>query len=167
MDHEIMKKAALTQSIQSGYTQFIAFLDTLPAERLAEPGAVGKWSVKDTLAHILVHEQRMLDWMQVRLTGRVPDGPQPFALPEAELDALNERIYQENRDRTLDEILAGLEAAHQQTLALIEGADRGALSDPGLFPLRDGEALWEAIAANTFWHFEEHERDLRAWRRAG
>jgi hypothetical protein len=155
------------QSIQTGYTQFIAFIKILPAEKLDAPGAVGKWSVKDTLAHILVHEERMLDWMRVRLTGVIPDGQQPFAMPDPELDVLNEQIYQENRDRPLDEILAGLERANERALTLIDGADRGALSDPRLFALRDGEALWEAIAANTFWHFEEHERDIRAWRRAG
>jgi hypothetical protein len=29
--------------------------------------------------------------------------------------------------------------------------------------LQGGEPLWEAIAANTFWHYEEHGEDIRRW----
>ncbi len=158
-----MNRRELLASMRSGYARFKKLLAGLPPEQMTVPGAVGEWSVKDTLTHILDHEERMLRWVDERLGGRIPLAPQPYGMPEEQLARLNRRIYEENRDRPLDEILAGLDEFHSLALDLVRGAAEGDLIDPSRFALEGGEALWQAMAANTYEHYEEHARDLRAW----
>jgi hypothetical protein len=35
--------------------------------------------------------------------------------------------------------------------------------DPHRFPCRNGEPLWKTVAANTWWHYEEHRQSIRTW----
>jgi len=158
-----MSKSKLHQSIESGYALFTTLLAELDEEQMTQPGAIGTWSVKDTIAHILVHEQRMIRWIRERLHGDLPITHQPYAMPDDELDMLNEQIYQENRNRSLDDIMRDLDKTHVEVLTLVEIAAEEDLFDSRRFQLQGGEQLWEAIAANTFWHYEEHNQDIRNW----
>ncbi len=153
-------RSALLDAIQTGRRRFLERISEFTPEDLVAPGAVGKWSVKDLLAHILIHEQRMLLWVGTTLRGGTPADPQPYSMPEEDLNRLNEEIYLANRDRPLLEILRELDSAHARSLALVAAASETDLFDPKRFHLQEGEALWEAVAANTYQHEEEHTRDL-------
>ncbi len=159
-----MSKSKLLQSIQSGYGNFKELLTEIDREQICQPGAVGKWSIKDTVAHIVVHEQRMIQWMEERLGGGHPLAFQPYAMPDDELNKLNEQIYQENLNRTLDDVLYDLDKTHAEALRLVETSKEEDILNPSCFQLQGGEPLWEAIAANTFWHYEEHGRDIKRYR---
>jgi len=158
-----MSRSKLCELIESGYTLFLTLLAELDNAQMTEAGVIGKWAVKDILAHILIHEQRMIQWMTQRLHGEHSVLPQPYAMPDDELDILNEQIYLENQHRSLDDILRDLHRMHAGALRLVETANEEAILDPRRFQLQGGEPLWEAIAANTFWHYEEHSQDIRAW----
>lgn len=160
---QTITRLTLLETMQTGHQHFKALIAALPPDQLLCPGVTGVWSVKDILAHIIVHEQCMVDWVTKTLRGMQVDGPQPYSMPEPELTVLNEQIYQQNRGRRLAEVLSDLDAAYLQALAMVEAAPERDLLDVHRFSLRDGEPLWEAIAANTFWHYEEHSRDIRAW----
>jgi hypothetical protein len=157
-----MNQRSLVKAIRSGYARFRKLLAGLDPAQIAAPAEAGEWSVKDTLAHILVHEERMLRWIDERLSGRLPAAPQPYGMPDERLDEINRRIFEENRDLPLDEILAGLDEFHALALELVRGAAERDLFDPTRFQLEGGEALWQAVAANTYEHYQEHARDLRA-----
>jgi hypothetical protein len=159
-----MNKIKLIESIQAGYSLFKKLLAEFDTEQICQPGAVGKWSVKDTVAHIVVHEQRMIQWLQARLCGKQPLLTQPYDMPEEALNRLNEQIYQENLHRPLEEVLRDLDKTHEEALRLVATSPEEDLFDPTRFRLQGGEPLWEAIAANTFWHYEEHSRDIRPHR---
>ena len=158
-----MSKSGLLKSIRSGYEVFKELLAEFNREQLTRPGVIGEWSVKDIVAHIVVHEQRMIQWAGERLRGEMPRAPQPYDMPEDELAVVNERIYRENRDRSLQDVLHDLDQAHAEAMALVDAAAEEDLMDPHRFQLKGGEPLREAIAANTFQHYEEHSRDIRAW----
>ena len=159
-----MSKSKLLESIENGYRLFKELLAEIDRKQMNEPGAVGKWSVKDTVAHIAVHEQRMIQWMKERLRGEQPAMPQPYDMPEDELNELNEQIYQENLNRTLDDVLCALDKTHAESLRLVKESREEDILNPNRFHLQGGEPLWEAIAANTFWHYEEHRQDIRCHR---
>lgn len=158
-----MNKLKLLESIQNGYDTFKELLAEFDTEQITQLGAIGKWSVRDTVAHIVVHEQRMLQWMNEKLSGKQPVAFQPYAMPDDALDQLNEQIYQENLFRPLDDVIDGLDKTHMEALRLVETSTEEDLLDPARFQLLGGEPLWEAIAANTFEHYEEHSRDIRKW----
>jgi hypothetical protein len=160
---EQMSKSKLLELIQDGHRLFKAMLAELSEEQMTESGVVGEWSVKDILAHIVVHEQRMTHWLEERLCGVVPEMPQPYGMPEDDLAEVNEQIYLENRDKPLPEVLSDLDESCVQALAVVGAALEEDLIDSNRFRLQGGEPLWEAVAANTFWHYEEHSRDIRTW----
>jgi hypothetical protein len=161
---EDMSKSKLLAAIHAGHDTFKSLLAEFTEEQLLQPGVVGEWSIKDILAHIVVHEERMIQWVTEMLLGHPPETSQPYGMPEDELTIVNQIIYQENRDRCLSNVLSALEDAHVHSLAMVAGAREGDLTGGGCFKLKDGEPVWEAIAANTFWHYEEHGRDISKWR---
>jgi hypothetical protein len=156
-------KAMLVDSIQSEYSGFKELLSGLAPEDFLHPGVNGDWTVKDVLAHIQVHEERMIAWISKRIGGSLPSEFQPYDMPEDALAVVNERIYQENRARELDEVEAAFAQAHRAALALVDAAAEADLFDAARYHLNGGEALWAAVAANTYEHYEEHGRDIRAW----
>ncbi len=158
-----MNKSDLLDSIQTGYQSFKEFLAEFDVRQMEQPGAVGKWSVKDTVAHIVVHERWMIQWITIRLEGGHPAAFQPYAIPDEDLDPLNEQIYQENLSVPLDEVMRDLEITHAEALKLVETSAEEDILSPDHFQLQGGEPLWKAIAANTFEHYEEHARDIRTW----
>ena len=158
-----MNKSELVEQIQIGHKLFRAMLAELSDEQMLEPGVVGQWSVKDILAHIVAHQQYMIQWIDRRLHGETPQEFQPYDMPEDQLARLNEQIYLENRNGPLAELLAELDRTYVRTLTLVSGPEEADLTDTSRFRLAGGEPLWEAVAANTFWHYEEHGRDIRAW----
>lgn len=160
---EPMNKACLLAAILAGREQFNALLAELSAAQLTQAGAIGAWSVKDTLAHIVVHEQRMLQWMAETLRGAAPAAFQPYDIPDLALAELNRQIYQENRERTWAEIFQDWQQTAEQIAAMIAAADEADLMSTRRFRLHGGEALWQAVAANTFEHYAEHGQDIRAW----
>jgi hypothetical protein len=158
-----MSKINLLEKIRTGHERFNALLAELSDAQLIKPGVIGIWSVKDIVAHIVIHEQRMLQWMTERMQGRNPIAFQPFDMPEKELNELNENIYQENCNRDWMDVFQDWEKTHSQTLRLIEAANEEDLMSAQRFRLLGGEPLWVAVAVNTFEHCEEHGRDIRAW----
>ncbi len=159
-----MTQSQLLEKIRTGHILFKSLLAELSSEQMIQPGVIGEWSVKDIVAHIVVHEQRMLAWMTERWRGEIPHAPQPYAMPDNELDQLNEQIFRENRDRALLDILNGLDKTHVDILAFVAATDEQDLIDPQRFHLQDGEPLWEAVAANTCDHYAQHGADIRQWR---
>ncbi|HEY9074908.1 MAG TPA: ClbS/DfsB family four-helix bundle protein [Anaerolineaceae bacterium] len=153
--------------IEASYQQFLALFSGMSVEKMIEPGAVGKWSLKDLLAHIAVHEERMLEWLRARLRGEQPAAPQPYALPAPLIDEINEQIYQEHAATPLAEVLERFSEVHRRVQDWLASASEADLFDPLRYRLDGGEPLWAAVAANTCDHYAEHGADLQAWLKRG
>lgn len=154
-------KADLILRIQRAYVALRELLADHDIVDSREQTIVDPLPVSAVVAHILVHEQRMIEWLAQSLPAGQPVGTQPFDMPEVELAALNAKIQAENEARPLGKLLDELEVAHHQILTLVEAAPEAFLFDPTQASLRGGEALWEAVAANTCDHFAEHEQEIR------
>src|SRR5919202_373548 len=71
--------------------------------RLTGPGAVGDWSVKDLVAHVMVYER----WVVGNLGDDVPPDPDPPSdVNMNDLDQRNAWFYRANLDRPLVDVLA-------------------------------------------------------------
>ena len=158
-----MDQAELLTQIQHGYQDFQTLLSSLSPAQMLVPGVIGIWSVKDIVAHIAEHARRMLQWLEVRVRGQLPETFQPYGMPEPELARLNEQIYLQHRDRPLAEVLADFEETYAQVLAWVRRTPAADLLDARRLALAEGEPLWEAAAANTFSHYAEHGQDIRKW----
>lgn len=158
-----MSRDELLARMQAGYERFKTLLTQCSAQQMIQTGTVETWSVKDTLAHIVVHQQRMNDWLEQRLRGIVPATAQPYDMAEDDLAVLNEHIFQQNRNRSLSDLCLDLDAAHARSLAIVESAQETDLFDADHFSLSGGEPLRNAVAANTFEHYQEHGQAISRW----
>ena len=120
----------------------------LNEEQLDTAGAVGRWSVKDLLAHMGKWEEICLTELQKHVRGEEPGGDYRDAL------RYNDQWEAELQTLSLLESIAFFETSHARLLVFL-----GKLS----------EEQWDGyvrawVRGSTWHHFEEHGAEIRAWR---
>jgi hypothetical protein len=137
-----------------------ATLSQLSEAQMLEPLEPEGWTVKDFLAHIAIWEQRLVQWARESLQGLIPQRPAP-GMTWDDLDRLNETNYLESRNRPLSEVQAEFGRSHEQVLQLMAELTQEDLFEPQRFAWRNGDPLWHMVAANTWWHYREHNETLQ------
>ena len=139
----------LLERIDEAWRQLFAALDDIPEDRLAEPGVIGDWSLKDLFGHLAFWDEHAVEEIERALTGlpRVDDAWQE----------MNEADHAARRDRTLPEQRAAMHQAHALLVERLE-------SVAGIEAAR----IDEAIRPDTYEHYLDHITDIQTWRqRAG
>lgn len=163
IDHENIKsKSELIQKIKSRRRELEKIVNSVPGDRISEPGVENGWSVKDIIAHISKWERMMCEWVADLQAGRIPDRPPPGE-PWEDLDQFNAAIFEENRDKTISSVRSEFESSYNDTLELVENSWERDLIEPGRFGWAKNNPLWYLVGANTFWHYEEHIPSIRGW----
>ncbi|HLY31743.1 MAG TPA: hypothetical protein VKQ36_12000, partial [Ktedonobacterales bacterium] len=118
--------------------------------------------VKQLVAHLTWYESRIVEGaQQVLATGkRDPTRSGLAALP---MDERNARIAQESCARPLADVLAEADQMFEALLAMMRACPDEFLNDPRLIGLPDDVIPWMLIAGNSYAHYQEHERSIRAW----
>lgn len=167
-----MDKATLLTEIEARHADMEALLASLDKQQMTQPNVYGELSIKDILVHITAWERMMLGWLATSLRGEKPFRFAPgyiFEESDAEetvykvVDDLNDYIYQRNKDKSLDEVMADFRAAHAEVAQAIQNASESDLTDPNRFPWRKGEPFWPSVAGNSYGHYQEHADLIRAW----
>ena len=138
----------LIDRIERSWLAWVNAVDGIPDERLAEP-MVGHWSTKDLLGHIAFWEDWVVGHCQRILAGK-PD-------PGGDMDPINERQVAESKDALVDEQKRYRDETHAR-LATFLGTIP---DDEPKFP-----ELVEALAGETYGHYDEHTAQVGAWRAA-
>ncbi len=171
MDNEI-DKATILKEIEEKHADMEALLATLDREKMTQPGVYGELTVKDVLAHLTAWERLMLGWLERSLRGEpaerfargyIISENDPEEVTNRIMDNLNEHIFKESSDKSLDEVMADFRSAHTDVVRTIEGTAESDLLDPDRFAWRGGSPFWRAVGGNTFWHYQEHIDLLKAW----
>lgn len=153
------EKATRIKQIRESYRQFEALLAPLSEEQLTTPNVNGDWSVKDNLAHLTAWHEYLLSRLQALREGGTPPEWMPGLTTE---DEINERIYQQNKDRPLADVQTDFRASFERVLDAIEALSEEQLNAP--FPWSSsGNPVWGLVAGNTFGHYEEHGNIIRRW----
>lgn len=152
-------KDELLHLVRTEWAVFEDILKQVQQQKMVEPNVENGWSVKDILAHITAWEKLMCQWLEEAVRGDIPERPQD----DAGIDRLNARLYAQNRDKSLDEVLADFQNTHQRSLKVIQLVPENDLFDPQRFDWREGDPLWYMVGGNTFWHYREHSESIQAW----
>ena len=119
-------------------------------------GKLGDRSLKDIIAHV--------SWAVLETNGMLAAkglvGSHLWRLSEVER---NEVVYQENKNRTLPEVVAEAEAAQRELVSLVEGKSEVDLQSADWFAGLPGEfPPWRVIQVNVIDHYLHHAEDVRS-----
>lgn len=154
-----MTKAELLRALTDARQQLDATLAGLTEAQLTQPGVVSDWSVKDALTHITA-------WAAELVTGlaKLKRGVKGLRLnyTAAETDAMNDKIYRENKNRPLHRVLADYHGVHKQLLRQIEALSDKDILTPGPWGKQpQGEWISDWVAD----HEREHAEQIAVWRK--
>jgi hypothetical protein len=160
-----LSKAKILEDIQIERRRLEKNLAELSVDEMTQPGAVGDWSVKDVLAHLIDWEQRFLAWYQAGLRGEVPETPAP-GLTWGDLDILNQQIFEKHQDRTLADVLAEFHNSYQQVLATVQSIPEKEMFQAGFYAWTGQGNLVGYIRANTGNHYRWAKTQILRWMKA-
>ena len=112
---------------------------------------VGKWSVKDVMAHIGRWEEICLEVLQAHLLGKqTPQDNNDYS----DFLAYNDKWEAELQAYSLQEAIAHFETAHYQLFGFLSA----------LAPEKWNGFVRAWVQGSTWHHFEEHAEQIRSWR---
>ena len=161
-----INKAQMLERIQTERRRLEKNLTSLPEAVLVEKGVLGDWSIKDIMAHLVDWEQRFLGWYQAGLRGEIPQTPAP-GLTWEDLDQLNQDIYNRNRNRPLESIMAEFDSSYDQVMQTIRAIPEEEIFRPGVFAWTGNSNLATFILANTANHYRWAKTHIRKWGKSG
>ena len=137
--------------------------------QLTLPGVLGKWSIKDILAHVLAYEQYIADRINEILHGEhytpcktqtaldafldefgYPD----FGSPLLDDDVPNAWVVEKYQNVSLEDVVSQEIQAFSSVISTLEKISDELISQHNLF---------ERVANNTYRHYREHVRDIKNW----
>ncbi len=155
-------KQDLIQRIRDERSKLAALLGYISEKEMLIPMGEDGWFVKDHVAHIVIWEKRMVEWLDVVERGEVPQQLPPGMIWD-DLDRWNEQTFEENRERELTEVLADFNHFADEVVQVVEAIPEDLLMRADSLAWRSGSPLWEMVAANTFWHYLEHREAIKQW----
>ena len=159
-------KLALINETKTERLALEKLLAALTPDQMIQPGALGEWSVKDVLAHLVEWEQMFLGWYAAGLRGEKPAVPAE-GYNWGQLPALNKMIYKKHHERSLEDVLQQFQASYLQTLELVESLPESDLFVRGLYPWMNQNNLAACIHANGGAHYkwarEGIRKGMRTW----
>jgi hypothetical protein len=159
MTHTHMK-AILLDKIRTEWELLEALLLELDERQMLDTSAQAGWSVKDVLAHITFWERLALDRLYA---ARFSRSMQLELVDSWDVDQLNAKVYGENKDRSLEAVLADTHNTHNEILDFLEGSDAGFVEGPLPFDWAEGYPVWQFVEDNTSGHYKEHRETLEDW----
>ncbi len=139
------------------------------ARRMTLKGVVGKWSVKDILAHILAYEQYMADRLVEIMQGEIyvpcktqtaldafldEYGYPDFGSPLLDEETPNAWVIEKYRNVSLEDVITQEMNACLSIVSSLEKIPEDVINQHNLY---------ERVANNTYKHYREHIRDIRHW----
>lgn len=157
-----MNKQELLDLTRSERSALDDIVQKLTPDELCAPVLDGDRSIKDVLAHVAKWEELMANALETGLRGETPAWPEPGATL-ADVDKINQRTFDENRDRPLDDIVQESRVAYERALALVESVPEEAIFTPSHFSWLGSMPLSVVVRANMDEHYHEHVTQIEAW----
>lgn len=158
---EQMDKTRILDEMRAKYAALEEILTPLDETLMATAGVNGDWSIKDIMAHITSWHHRLLVWLRAASRNEEPAISGPDS--DEEMDRLNEQFYEENKSRSLDDVLADFCTTYLQILDMVQTLDNEDLTNPHRFAWTKGNPLWFLIAGDTYEHYLEHLQQIKVW----
>lgn len=156
-----MNKTELLEGLEDGHQEMIEMLEDLPDETMLEPGVVGDWSIKDTLAHLTYWEGQIVTLLFQAQQGVTKPGTAHFG--KETVDEVNQRWAEMTKQRSLDQVWQDWISVRKQTIRRVSELSEQDLSNPQRYRWQRNMPLWEWVFNDSIGHEEEHGDAIREW----
>lgn len=160
-------KTQVLDAMRAAHAEMQRYLAALTPEQRIAPALDDGWSVKDSLAHLSAWENMTIGWLEASLRGKEvkrytpefveSDGDEGITV----LNALNNHLFEQNKNRDWEEVLAEFNAAHENLDRVVERMSENDIFNPARFAWRRGSPALDMIANNTYTHYAEHMEWMR------
>ena len=156
-------KTELLETMLAARERLDSLIDQMAPPLMTRPSPPGTWSVKDILAHLTSYDR----WLGLTLALRGLKPPD-FWIEDIPLDEFNRRLFEENRDKTLDQVLQEFKQVWREILDETQACSETYLfaeqSIPGVpYAFRPCDLL----KSESYGHYLDHLPALDAWLHAG
>jgi hypothetical protein len=159
-----LSKAELVQAMLVEYQKLDALLKTLTEDQMCLPEVCGLWSVKDILGHLYAWQQMVLSWYRAGVRGEDVKTP-ASDLKWSEIPLLNQRIYEQYRDVSLNELKARFAASHGEIFETLKSIPEEELITPKFYSWPKSTPLLSYFVSSTSSHYLWAYNEIRRWRK--
>lgn len=156
-----MKKTDLLEALETSHEHLLSLIDGLSPDELTQPGAVGEWSVKDILSHLLIWEAETIKLLYMARLNRKPDTAHFKTMSDDEQNAIWQKQF---KDRPYELVWNDYASIRDQTIERISDFSDADLNNPKLFPWMQGSSLSQLLESFILQHEAEHTSALQRWR---
>ena len=110
-DYHPPTKSDLLSVIDAERSRLDSLLEGLADSQMAEAGVEAAWSIKDILAHIAAWERLAFDRIHAALSAEALKFP--LIKGDADVDAFNAQVYEENKAKPLADVISEFQASHR------------------------------------------------------
>jgi hypothetical protein len=148
----IMDKQQLLKRLETAWTALKESYTGLSNAQLLDPGVMGDWSVKESLAHVTIWEEEALKYLPLIINGEKP----PRYVQYGGLDAFNAQMIEQKRGLALSEVLSQLDETHRRLISYIQSVPEEYFTRETRFRHR--------LRLDTYSHYPLHARAIQEWR---
>jgi len=161
LDQEPRTKAELLERVRRSRVALEDEIRGLTSGQLSTPGPEAGWAIKDHFAHLAEWEGMLMAILHGR-PGYEGLRVGPATYQSADIDTMNAILFERNRARPADEVLAIARRSFEQVLETLEDLDDQDLAEP-YTPSDPDETRRkiDEIADNTYRHYEKHRAEVR------
>src|SRR5579871_4139807 len=147
-----MDKQQLLKRLETAWTALKESYTGLSDAQLLEPGVMGGWSVKDTLAHVTIWEEEALKYLPVIINGEKP----PRYTRYGGIDGFNAQMVAQRQSLALSEVLSQMNETHRRLVSYLQSVPEEYFR--GETPFR------HRLRLDTYSHYPLHARAIQEWR---
>lgn len=151
----VWREEAVARMAQSR-SRTLAFLTRIPESEIIRRRTSGKWSIKDTLAHIVAWEEVAV--MRLEQIMRGAAGEVVFYEDIKEADRFNARAVRHARSIPRDALLRGMEKVRARLIKRLLSLDPGELDNQA-----HRYAVVEWLPELAWTHEQSHLRRMQSW----
>lgn len=147
-----MDKQQLLKRLETAWMALKESYSGLSEAQLLEPGVMGEWSVKDSLAHVTIWEEEALKYLPVITRGEKP----PRYTRYGGIDGFNAQMVEQRRSLALSEVLNQLDETHRRLVSYLQSVPEEFFK--GETPFR------HRLRLDTYGHYPLHSKAIQQWR---
>jgi hypothetical protein len=157
MMEERLSRDEILRRLDLEHQRLIATFDRLKPEQWLAAGAVGTWTAKDGLAHLVFWNRFPVEELQAAVNGS------SVAHPEGTGDEINARAVESLRDWTPEAGRSAFEHSYTELLECVKNLPDSAFEADSSFEQALDDTVHGALANNTYEHWPVHEAQIREW----